>query len=151
MYCNTCGTCAISVICNTTETVWSYITHIIKVDHESNIASNISAELSLTGWQPQASGWSRMTCLPSGRIHILPSLLTVIGQNLSIPLKHKVLKNWRESVMPQFHIIQDVPWYIVFADVYLMFLYQDKITYDLCQQTSVKSNCNVAVSLSRES
>lgn len=68
------------------------MTHIIQVDHESNIASNSCAELSLTGGQPEASGWSGTTRLPSGWVHVLPSLLTVIGQNLSIPWKHKVSK-----------------------------------------------------------
>lgn len=42
------------------------MTHIIEVDHESNIAANSSAELSLTGGQPEASGWSGTTRLPSG-------------------------------------------------------------------------------------
>lgn len=66
------------------------MTHIFEVDHEGNVVSNSGTELPLTGGQPEASGWSGATQLPLGRVHISPSLLTVIGQNFTIPLKHKV-------------------------------------------------------------
>lgn len=63
------------------------VTHIVKVDHESNVASDGGAEVSLTGGQPQASGCSGTTRLPLGRVRVPSSLLTVVGQNLTIPLK----------------------------------------------------------------
>lgn len=75
---------------DTTATATDDMTHIVEVNHESNVASNSGTELSQTGGQPEALGWSGTTRLPPGRVHVPPSLLTVIGQNLSIPLKYKV-------------------------------------------------------------
>lgn len=68
------------------------LTHIIKVDHEGNIASNGRTELCLAGGQAEASGWSGTTRLPPGGVHVLSSLLAVIRQNLPIPLQHQKLE-----------------------------------------------------------
>lgn len=42
------------------------MTHIVEVNHESNIASNSGAELSVTGGQSEASGWSGTARLSPG-------------------------------------------------------------------------------------
>lgn len=42
------------------------MTHIVKVNRESDVASNSGTELSLTGRQPETLGWSGTTPLPPG-------------------------------------------------------------------------------------
>lgn len=66
------------------------MTHLTEGNHKRNIASNGSTELSRTGGQLEASGCSGVTRLPPGRVHFPPSLLTIIGQNLPIPLERAV-------------------------------------------------------------
>lgn len=55
------------------------MTHVIEVDHESNVASDGGAELSATGGESEALGRSGTTPYPLGREHIPSSLLAVIG------------------------------------------------------------------------
>lgn len=64
------------------------MTYIVQVNHESDVASDSGTELSMTGGQSEASGWPWTARLPLGRVNVPPYLLTVIGQNLPIPLKN---------------------------------------------------------------
>lgn len=82
------------------------MTHIVQVNHESDVASNSGTELSLTDGQPEASGWAGMARLPLGRVHVLPSFFTVIGQNLPIPLKHIVKQVLSHDVLLHIKRIQ---------------------------------------------
>lgn len=117
--------------------IFDAITHIVEVNHESNVASNSGTELSLTGGQPDASWWSGTTHLPPGRVHIPASLLTVIGQNLPIPLKHKV-----KSVIIPYHIL------IEYCMSYILIQFSINVCTSVFCGNGHQSYCNFGMVLS---
>lgn len=62
--------------------------------HERHVASDEGAELAAAGGQAEASGRCRATPLALGRVHVRPDLFAIIGQNLAIPKKAKMI-NYR--------------------------------------------------------
>lgn len=63
------------------------MTHVFQVDHKGDVAPDSGVELALAGGQAEATWRPRSTRLSVGRKHPPASLLTVVGQNLSVPLK----------------------------------------------------------------
>lgn len=63
------------------------MTHVIQVNHKGDVAPDGGVELALDGGQAEASWRPRSTRLSLGRKHPPASLLAVVGQNLSVPLR----------------------------------------------------------------
>lgn len=63
----------------------SNMTHVFQVDHKGDVAPDGGVELALAGGQAEATWRPRSTRLSVGRKDPPASLLTVVGQNLSVP------------------------------------------------------------------
>lgn len=69
-----------------------FLTHLIQVKHEGNVAPDGGAQLPVTGDQPEASRRPGPARLPPGREHLPASFFTVIGQNSAIASESRITK-----------------------------------------------------------
>ena len=68
---------------------WSSPSYLVQPHQEGDVGPGGRSQLPLAGGQAQAQGGAGLTGLPPGGEHAPPSLLAVIGQNLSIPLPER--------------------------------------------------------------
>ena len=64
---------------------WPSPSYLVQLHQEGDVSPGGRGQLPLAGGQTQALGRAGLTGLPPGGEHCPPSLLAVIGQNLSIP------------------------------------------------------------------